>query len=183
VCGIFLITSYLTIYSGKKTIQESYREALEAPTREEFLEKVKGSDPKNFVLHYEHLEYFVDKHYAPKHPEFTPQFTEFTRVPVECRDWVVTELPSRDRPKTLVLWGPSRTGKTSWARSLGNHTYLGNAWSVKMIKETSDYIVIDDIDISNFRLWQPFLGKSQILYEKRNHTYLVSRGTKRICGH
>ena len=75
------------------------------------------------------------------------------------RDWVATELPKSDRPKTLVVWGPSRTGKTNWARSLGRHTYLGFAWSLKEVDQSCDYIVIDDIDMSNFRLWQPFLGK------------------------
>jgi hypothetical protein len=74
------------------------------------------------------------------------------------RQWVEQELPKTDRPKTLVVWGPSRTGKTSWARSLGRHSYLGYAWSVKQVHEDNDYIVIDDIDMSNFKLWQPFIG-------------------------
>ncbi len=81
-----LISLSLTGFSSKKTIQKSYREALDAPIREEFLEKVKASDPKNFVLHYEHLKYFVDKHYTFKHPEFSPTFTEFIRVTIEMRD-------------------------------------------------------------------------------------------------
>jgi replication-associated recombination protein RarA len=34
--------------------------------------------------------------------------------------WVATEFVKKDRPKTLVLWGPSKLGKTEWARAL-NH--------------------------------------------------------------
>jgi hypothetical protein len=123
------------------------------------LGKVKVVDPKNYVLHYENLEYYVDKHFSPPKVEYSPPFSDFIRVPQEMRDWVANELPKNDRPKTLVLWGPSRTGKTSWARSLGRHTYLGYAWSVKELDHSCDYIIIDDIDLTNFRLWQPFLGK------------------------
>lgn len=76
------------------------------------------------------------------------------------KDWVTTELPKTDRPKTLVIWGPSRTGKTSWARSLGNHTYLKYTWSVKQLRMGCQYVIMDDIDIANsFKLWQPFLGE------------------------
>ena len=40
---------------------QAYSEALEAPTREEFFARIKGSDLKNYVLHYKQLEYFMDK--------------------------------------------------------------------------------------------------------------------------
>lgn len=101
----------------------------------------------------------MDKHYVAPKQAYSPPYSEFLRVPQEMRDWVATELPRKERPKTLVVWGSSRTGKTSWARSLGHHTYLGFAWSVKELDQSCDYIVIDDIDLANFRLWQPFLGK------------------------
>jgi hypothetical protein len=61
VCGISYFLSYLTINSGKKTMAQAYSEALEAPTREEFFARIKGSDLKNYVLHYKQLEYFMDK--------------------------------------------------------------------------------------------------------------------------
>jgi Geminivirus rep protein central domain len=146
-------------YSSKSSIQEGYTQALEASTRDLFFSGIKSADPKNYVLHYENLEYFADKHYAPPKTEYTPEYNDFIRVPQEMRDWVASELPKKNRPKNLVIWGPSRTGKTSWARSLGNHTYLGFAWSVKELNKGCDYIVVDDIDMSNFKLWQPFIGK------------------------
>jgi hypothetical protein len=159
--------------TSNSTIQEGYAQALDATSREDFFSKVKQTDPKNYVLQFEHLEYFADKHYASIIPEYTPQFTEFVRVPREMREWVTTELPKNDRPKTLVIWGPSRTGKTSWARSLGNHTYLGYTWSVKQLNMSCDYVVVDDIDITNsFKLWQPFLGESVSTAKKKRHTYL-----------
>jgi hypothetical protein len=133
---------------------------LDASSREDFFSKIKQADPKNYVLQYEHLEYYADKHFAQPVQEYTPQFTDFLRVPEAMKNWALTELPKSDRPKTLVIWGPSRTGKTSWARSLGNHTYLGYTWSVKQLRMDCKYVVVDDIDITNsFKLWQPFLGE------------------------
>jgi len=105
------------------------------------------------------LEYFTDKHFASPKVEYSPTHTEFIHVSQQMRDWVEHELPKSDRPKILVIWGPSRTGKTNWARSLGHYTYLGYTWSFKELDQTCNYVIIDDIDMTNFRLWQPFLGK------------------------
>jgi Begomovirus replication-associated protein len=116
-------------------------------------------DPKNFVLHFKNLEYFAKKHYAPQREGHTPSFTDFIRIPLDMRCWVEQELLNTDRPKTLVIWGPSRMEKTSWARSLGRHTYIGYQWSVRELDLESTYIVVDDIEMSNFKLWQPFIGK------------------------
>jgi hypothetical protein len=132
---------------------------LQATSREEFFGAVKKADPKNFVLMHEKLEYFADKHYTKPVEEYTPSHTDFRSVPQQMKDWVVQQLPLRDRPKTLVVWGPSRTGKTSWARSHGNHSYLAGMWMLKAVDEECDYIVIDDMEITNFRNWLPFLGE------------------------
>jgi hypothetical protein len=59
-----------------------------------------------------------------------------------------------------VVWGPSRTGKTSWARSLGEHCYLGCAWNVEELDEGKEYIIFDDIPFESFYNWQAFMGKS-----------------------
>ena len=150
----------LTLSTARTNImREGYLNAIGCPSRQHFFNLVKDTDPKNYVLQYERLEYYADKHFAAPKVVYSPPFTEFVRVPQEMKDWVETQLPNKERPKTLVVWGPSRTGKTNWARSLGHHTYLGFTWSVKQLDEGSSYIVIDDIDLSNFKLWQPFLGK------------------------
>ena len=38
---------------------------MDAESRGEFFSKLREVDPKNYVLYYEHLEYFADKHYTP----------------------------------------------------------------------------------------------------------------------
>ena len=61
-------------------------------------------------------------------------------------------------PKTLVVWGPSRTGKTAWARSLGHHSYMNSTWNQDAIDEGCKYIIFDDIPFDTFRTWKGFLG-------------------------
>lgn len=60
--------------------------------------------------------------------------------------------PRHERPKSLVLCGPSRLGKTQFARSLGDHAYIANIWDLSAFdgKPSSfwqhGYVVFDDID-------------------------------------
>lgn len=57
------------------------------------------------------------------------------------------------RTRSLWLWGPSRTGKTSLARSVGKHVYMLNAWCADLLTDTADYIVLDDISWDSIK-WQ-----------------------------
>lgn len=50
------------------------------------------------------------------------------------------------RPKSLILWGPSRTGKTCWARSLGKHVHHANTTNMELHQHDVEYAVFDDID-------------------------------------
>lgn len=52
------------------------------------------------------------------------------------------------RPKSLCLIGPSRTGKTVWARSLGKHFYFGGNFDMGQLKWDAgdvNYAIFDDI--------------------------------------
>lgn len=53
----------------------------------------------------------------------------------------------RTRRRSLVLWGPSRRGKTVWARSLGKHLYFCGLFSAAEAAKANDaeYAVFDDI--------------------------------------
>lgn len=65
------------------------------------------------------------------------------------------------RPKSLVLIGASRTGKTEWARSLGNHMYFNNLLNLDDWDESKDYIVLDDFssEITKYLpCWKCFFG-------------------------
>ncbi|KAG1884914.1 hypothetical protein F4604DRAFT_1918580 [Suillus subluteus] len=50
------------------------------------------------------------------------------------------------RGKSLCLWGPSRTGKTTWAKNLGGtFAYMGNHFNVDEFHPRIDYLIFDDI--------------------------------------
>lgn len=49
------------------------------------------------------------------------------------------------RPKCLILWGPTKLGKTLLARSFGHHTYFNDLFNLDAYDETSKYAVFDDI--------------------------------------
>lgn len=65
---------------------------------------------------------------------------------------LVASAPRQERPQSLVLCGPSRLGKTQFARSLGPHVYIANMWDLGAfdgLKETfwqHGYVVFDDIE-------------------------------------
>lgn len=52
-----------------------------------------------------------------------------------------------DRTHLQSMWfvGASRLGKTSLARSIGRHYYIGGTWNVDKINEEAQYGVIDDL--------------------------------------
>lgn len=65
---------------------------------------------------------------------------------------LMNRLPRVERPKSLVLVGASRLGKTQWARSLGDHAYIANIWDLSAFDSIPDtfwnagYVVFDDIN-------------------------------------
>ena len=52
------------------------------------------------------------------------------------------------RQQSLVLWGPTRLGKTLFARSLGRHVYFGGLFNLDSWEEegeSCEYAVFDDM--------------------------------------
>lgn len=60
--------------------------------------------------------------------------------------------PRPERPRSLVLVGTSRLGKTQFARALGEHAYIANQWNLDALDGLSSsfwsfgYVVFDDIE-------------------------------------
>ena len=105
----------------------------------------------------------------------TSEFSELSELPVEeAGDWWVEpeveiqgaavnangkrpryESPSDEpvakvlklpqRPKSLILYGQSRTGKTCFARSLGKHVHHSNTINMEEHRDDVAYAVFDDI--------------------------------------
>jgi hypothetical protein len=101
-----------------KTLKQVYTDAVACDNHQVYLDTVREGDPRSYVIYHDKVLAFADRVFAKEEPDHAPSFTEFNRVPQELSDWVQDEFPKHDRPKTLVIYGLTRTGKTSWARSL-----------------------------------------------------------------
>lgn len=68
------------------------------------------------------------------------------------------------RPKGLIIIGPSRTGKTSLISLLGDFSYFKNIWSVDNWESLAAFTVMDDMDAGDegkglsFCWYKPFFG-------------------------
>ncbi|KAJ1386758.1 hypothetical protein SESBI_40559 [Sesbania bispinosa] len=91
------------------------------------------------------------------------------KLPEQLRLWLESELnldgasAARPiRPKSIIVEGHSRTGKTQWARSLGRHSYLcGHLdFNSKCYSNDAVYNVIDDIGPNYLKMkhWKELLG-------------------------
>jgi len=63
-----------------------------------------------------------------------------------------------ERGRSLILYGPSRLGKTEWARSLGPHFYLNGGFDLGELDETKAYAIFDDFDWTTFKSYKQWLG-------------------------
>lgn len=128
-------------------------------TEKEFMAAVLELSPRDYVLQHEKLEYFAAKHYRKEVPVYTPTFQQFN-VPSEILAWLQDEFSSdKQRKKSLILIGPSKIGKTQWARSLGKHMYFNHLANFKDDwNDDADYIVFDDFDFDFIPNRKGFFG-------------------------
>lgn len=67
---------------------------------------------------------------------------------------------------SLVLYGPTRTGKTLWARSLGEHAYFHAQFSLEEPTDDVDYAIFDDMQggITFWKSYKCWLGQQTQFY-------------------
>ena len=138
------------ITKKRKRDDESYVRALESGSYDDFMANVRNGAPRDFVLYWSAIDSFARRTYAIDRG-YTSNYTfaDFRETP-EMQEWrmrYVYRPRPEGRPKTLCLIGPSRSGKTEWARSLGSHIYLNSYYDIRemLAGKDSDYIIFDDI--------------------------------------
>lgn len=122
-----------------------------ASTKTEFFELALDADPKSYVLYHQNLESYAEKKYetqAPTPHVVNPEYRPWN-LPEPLQQWVNQRLEP-DRPKSLILVGASRLGKTEWARSLGVHTYWNGMFDLTVFNSASEYAIFDDFDFTKF---------------------------------
>lgn len=102
------------------------------------------------------------------------------RLGVFCDD-MLTKLGRR---RSLVLYGPTRTGKTVWARSLGKHAYFGGLFCMDEALDGVEYAVFDDMQggLKFFHSYKFWLGCQAQFYvtDKYKGKKLVNWGRPSI---
>lgn len=123
--------------------------ATSATSAGDYLRIVNEGDPAGFAKSFNNIKACAN-HLFPEEvfpPYVAPSWcNKAWSLPRDLMDWVIGELPRKDRPKCLVLVGPSRLGKTQWARSLGRHMYWRGCTNVTKWDKDAEYIIFDDIE-------------------------------------
>jgi len=140
----------------------------EAKDRDQFWELVHQYDPRAAVTSFPAISKYCDWKFAYHPPVYeSPAGATYLGAESDGRAaWVRQALIGSDRDgrrvKSLVLYGRSQTGKTTWARSLGVHIYVLGLVSGKICGEAPDvdYAVFDDIrgGIKFFHSYKEWLG-------------------------
>jgi hypothetical protein len=70
---------------------------------------------------------------------------DFDNVPSLLQEWKRKNIDNKPtRPKSLLLIGKTRIGKTEWARSLGEHVYWNGTYNLAKWDDDAEYIILDD---------------------------------------
>lgn len=77
--------------SRKRNSDQAFAEALDAPTKEGFLEAIRTKAPRDYVIMHDKVTAFAAKHYAPSIPDFTTGYTvDDFNLPEAVTDWYST---------------------------------------------------------------------------------------------
>lgn len=107
--------------SRSSSSKEVWTEIVGKESEAEFYDACRTLAPFYFVLYRANLERYCAWRYGSERAEYSsPEFD--ANPPTALLEWVEqAKLGHRGGPRrrSLILWGPSLTGKTIWARSLG----------------------------------------------------------------
>ncbi|THG14112.1 hypothetical protein TEA_028748 [Camellia sinensis var. sinensis] len=148
-----------------------YHEALAAGNKEEAMALVRNGDPKCFWLNYDKLSSNYDKiSFTPPLP-YVHQFTDTVWiVPTTIHQWVAENIKEEaqrsHRPKSIIIEGSSRIGKTCWVRSLGPHNYYSGHIDLRDHNDDAFYNIIDDVAPQYLKHWREFIGAQRDFFFK-----------------
>nr|ADZ96679.1 C1 [Sweet potato leaf curl virus] len=151
---------------GQQTANDAAAEALNAGNKEAALQIIREKLPEKFIFQYHNLVSNLDRIFSPPPSVYSSPFSSssFNAVPDIISDWaaenVMDSAARPDRPISIVIEGPSRIGKTVWARSLGPHNYLCGHLdlSPKVYSNSAWYNVIDDVNPQYLKHFKEFMG-------------------------
>lgn len=153
--------------SKRSSIHDTYRRALASGTKEEALSIIGQGDPMTLWRHFKKINRNLDHIFQKPPEEYHSPFATFNAVPPQLVQWATTNIrptDSRlDAPMSLILEGPTRTGKTCWARSLGSHNYYAGDMDLRHHNDNALYNVIDNVSPKYLegKHWKQFIGSKR----------------------
>ncbi|QKQ15097.1 Rep [Trichosanthes kirilowii geminiviridae] len=144
--------------------KRKWQVARRAETFDSFMDAVADADYKSFVVFHDKIESFARKKFKSDPIVYTDPFPESWLPNTVMDSWaidnIVNWVPSAAiRPKSLILVGDSRLGKTAWARKHGQHVYFNGTWNMSKldcISSDTKYAVWDDLyawESFNYKQW------------------------------
>lgn len=144
--------------------KRKWMDCANAESFDSFMDAVANTDYKSYVLFNDKIEQFARKKFKQQPLLYTDPFPSSWLPNTQMDSWaldnIVNWTPSQAiRPKSLILVGDSRLGKTAWARKHGEHVYYNGTWNMDKLdslSESTKYIVWDDLfnwDAFNYKQW------------------------------
>nr|AHN96169.1 replication associated protein [Papaya leaf crumple virus] len=151
---------------GQQSANDAYAKAINTGSKSEALRVIRELAPKDYVLQFHNLNANLDRIFAPPMEVYVSPSIIFLSIkfPEAIEEWasenVMGPAARPLRPKSIVIEGDSRTGKTMWARSLGPHNYLCGHLdlSPKIYSNDAWYNIIDDVDPHYLKHFKEFMG-------------------------
>lgn len=120
-----------------------YAEAIAEPDFDKAIQIIRTAMPSEYCRGFCNIR--ASLQYKIKRPVYNRQLEYGWKLPNGITRWLGEESHKMERARCLVVVGPTRLGKTAWARSLGHHLFWRGQVNLGEWDQTAKYIVIDDI--------------------------------------
>lgn len=148
---------------------EDWSLIVNSETEAEFWSNVTTLAPRQLACNHQALLSFAKWKWAPIPEIYVSPYTEddydLSSFP-EIQMWREQHLRHNDvnvRGMSLVIWGPTRTGKTEWARCLDRHAYYNLHWNQDEPLEGAKFAIFDDLALGwkGFDFLKPWIGQQK----------------------
>ncbi|KAG0637881.1 hypothetical protein HOY80DRAFT_1081612 [Tuber brumale] len=163
----------------------------DAVTKQHFLDDLRLAAPRLYLASYNNVRCVAEQHDPTVETKYlSPYGSSSWNLPTAVEDWCENFLSmyNKDscngflsvRPLSLVLYGPTRTGKTAWACSLDSHIYFSGMFNFSLYREMYRYVVFDDVEFSRmdiFKCWfwaqEEFTATDKYCKKTQEKIYIV----------
>lgn len=158
---------------GGCTVRDVCKRAWNASSRNEAFELLAQETPDLLFRSWFTVRGALDARFARPKPTGVYKPIWAWKLPTGISNWLQHEFTKSERAKTLILVGPTRLGKTNWARSLGSHMFWRGNVNYGGWDQHARYLVIDDIP------WKYIPQKKSILTQMGDIT-LTDKYVKKL---